>query len=373
MKKLSLILIAVILIVIFACDRFEHVLEPSVSNIGLDEFADSMTDLFVATNQNNYLELSFLFSDNYYNQNITKDDKVDYFANFFLIDPNTTFIADNIAISPSLNVSWHFTAKNSNLEILADTIFVDFLIKENEGFVFYGNQNDKRKVMVELFTGQWCSNCPNAEEALHNLRMQYGNRFSYVEYHIGDQLAGEFTDIFSYYPNTGTLPLGIVNGNAHIVYSAPSSEEVQAEIETAITPLLQEPLAVALTDVETNLTDTLLTASVHVEIDPTIPTENLTLVAVLMEDYNEEYPNHHGDPHHNIALKRVTIDISALNLDDPVNFEINELDVLPQWYMDNATGLPEDITLVIWVQTLETPYNQNTCTAYNTIEVSLNN
>ena len=230
-----------------------------------------------------------------------------------------------------------------------------------------------KSVLVELFTGQWCSNCPNAEEALHNLRMQYGSRFSYVEYHIGDQLAGDFSGLFSYYPNTGSLPLGIVNGNAHIVYSAPSIEEVEVEIETAITPLLQEPLLALLTDVQTNLTDISLTASVQIEIDPSIPTGNLSLVAVLMEDYNEEYPNHHGDPHHNIALKRIAVDISTLNLDDPVSFEIDELDVLPQWYMDNATGLPEDLTLVIWIQTLETPYNQNSCAVHNVIEISLNN
>ena len=369
MKK-YLILISLILI-LFACDRFEHILEPSVSNIGLNEFAETMTELFTNTNQNNYLELSFLFSDNYYNQNSTKDDKIDYFSDFFLIDPNTTFSADSIIISPSLNIRLHFTAFNSNLEILADTTFVDFLIKENDGFVFDGDQNNKRKVIVELFTGQWCSNCPSAEEALHNLRMQYGSRFSYVEYHVGDQLAGDFSNIFGYYPNTGTLPLGIVNGNAHIVYAAPSIEEVQTEIEAAITPLLQEPLNVVISDVQTDLLDVTLSGSVMIEVDASVPIDNLTFVAVLMEDYNEEYPNYHGDPHHNIALKRVTVDISASNFDDPVEFEITELDILPQWYMDNATGLPDDLTLFLWVQTLETPYNQNSCAAYNVIEVSL--
>jgi len=366
MKK-YLILISLILI-LFACDRFEHILEPSVSNIGLNEFAETMTELFTNTNQNNYLELSFLFSDNYYNQNSTKDDKIDYFSDFFLIDPNTTFSADSIIISPSLNIRLHFTAFNSNLEILADTTFVDFLIKENDGFVFDGDQNNKRKVIVELFTGQWCSNCPSAEEALHNLRMQYGSRFSYVEYHVGDQLAGDFSNIFGYYPNTGTLPLGIVNGNAHIVYAAPSIEEVQTEIEAAITPLLLEPLKVLLTDVQTDLSETLLTGSVQIEIDPSIVRDNLNLVAVLMEDFNDEYLNNHDEPHFNIALKRITVDISAINQNETVEFVIEDLDVLPNWY---TNGLPEDLTLVIWVQTLETPYNQNSCAAYNVIEVSL--
>jgi hypothetical protein len=41
--------------------------------------------------------------------------------------------------------------------------------------------------------------------------------------------------------------------------------------------------------------------------------------------------------------------------------------------MDNATGLPDDLTLVLWVQTLETQYNQDSCAAYNVIEIQLNN
>jgi len=371
MKKF-LILISLVLI-LFACDRFEHILEPSISNIGLSEFANSMAELFSNTNQNNFLEISFLFSDNYFNQDTTKDEKYDYFTSFFLIDPNTTFIADNITISPSLHINWHFTATNSNHEILADTTFIDFLIKENEGFVFYGDQNNKKKVMVELFTGKWCSNCPNAEDALHELRMQYGSRFSYVEYHFGDdELVIDDPPIF-YYPFAGTLPFGIVNGNSHIVYSAPSVEDVKTEIDAAITPLLQEPLLASLSNVQINMSDTLLTGSVQIDLDPVVSTDNLALVAVLMENYNDEYLNYHDEPHHNIALKRETIDISELDLREPVSFELTELNTLPQWYMDNSTGLPDDLTLVLWIQTLEIPYNQNTCAVHNVIEVQINN
>ena len=226
-----------------------------------------------------------------------------------------------------------------------------------------------KSVVVELFTGQWCPNCPNAEEALHNLRMIYGSRFSYVEYHYYDELESDFvTNLFDYYPNNGGLPFGIVNGNEHLLYSANSISEAQSEIEAAITPLLLEPLKVLLTDVQTDLSETLLTGSVQIEIDPSIVRDNLNLVAVLMEDFNDEYLNNHDEPHFNIALKRITVDISAINQNETVEFVIEDLDVLPNWY---TNGLPEDLTLVIWVQTLETPYNQNSCAAYNVIEVSL--
>ncbi len=370
MKKF-LILISVVLI-LFACDRFEHKFEPEINSENyiidfFNTFADS-----ISTFPENIPGIMSFYNDDYNNNGVTKLDVENFYIELSLLTPGTLDLeAIIIDTTDNFNIEWRLIATELSTFTYLDSIITDVLLPTEDSFQFYGNQADMRNVIVELFTGQWCPNCPNVEEALHNLRMQYGSRFSYVEYHIGDQLAGDFSDIFSYYPNNGTLPFGIVNGNAHIVYSAQSVEEVQAEIEAAITPLLQEQLLVSLSNVQSNLTDSLLTGSVQIEIDPSIPTENLTLVAVLMEDYNDEYLNNHGDPHYNIVLKRTTFDISALNLDDPIDFEITDLDVLPQWYMDNTIGLPEDLTLVIWVQTLEIPYNQNTCAVYNVIEVSL--
>ena len=369
--KRFLIIISLILI-LFACDRFEHNLEPTSNDENyiidfFNTFADS-----VSTFPDNISTIMSFYHDDYNNNGITKSDVEEFYTSFTYVN-TPIFLEATLIDTVNNNIEWRLLASEPTGVTFIDTLITDVLIETEDSYQFYGNQADMRNVIVELFTGQWCSNCPSAEEALHNLRARYGSRFAYVEYHVGDQLAGDFADIFGYYPNSGTLPLGIVNGNAHIVHSAPSIEEVQAEIDAAITPLLQEPLTVLLSDVQTGLTDVSLTGSVLIDVDPSVPLDNLNLVAVLMEDFNADYPNHHGDPHHNIALKRVTIDISSVNLDNPVNFEINELDVLPQWYMDNATGLPDDITLVLWVQTLETQYNQDSCTAYNVIEIQLNN
>lgn len=370
MKKF-LILISLVLIII-ACDRFEHKFEPEINNENyiidfFNTFADS-----ISTFPENIPGIMSFYHDDYSNDGVTKLDVENFYNELTLLTPGTLDLeATIIDTTDNFIIEWRLRATELSMVTYLDSIITDVLLPTEESFQFYGNQADMRNVVVELFTGQWCSSCPSAEEALHNLRMQYGSRLSYVEYHIGnDQLAGDFGDIFGYYPNIGTLPFGIVNGNAHIVYSAPSVEEVQAGIETAITPLLQEPLSVLLTDVQTDLTDSLLTGSVQVEIDPSISNDNLELVAVLMEDYNEEYPNHHGEPHHNIALKRITVDISAINQTDTVEFVIEDLDVLPTWYENE---LPEDLTLVLWVQTLETPYNQNSCAVHNVIEISLNN
>ena len=368
MKKF-LFLISLVLI-LFACDRFEHKFEPEINN------ENYIIDFFNAFSYSiGHIPTSIptimsFYNDDYNNNGVAKSDVETFYTELLLENTPISLEITLIDSTENYAVQWRLIATEFSGTVYMDTLITDVLLPTEESFEFYGNQADMRSVVVELFTQQQCSNCPNAEEALHNLRMQYGSRFSYVEYHIGDQLAGDFGNIFGYYPNTATLPFGIVNGNAHIVYSAPSIEEVQTEVETAIIPLLQEPLSVLLTDIQTTLTDTLLTGSVQIEIDPSISNDNLELVAVLMEDYNDGYPNHHGDPHHNIALKRITVDISTLNLDDPVEFVIEDLDVIPTWYENE---LPEDLTLVLWVQTLETPYNLNSCAVHNVIEISLNN
>ncbi|MCF7794283.1 MAG: hypothetical protein K9N09_10365 [Candidatus Cloacimonetes bacterium] len=361
---------ALLLLVLFAagCDRFEHKFEPEQNNIGLDQFGQSLADAINATDQYNYLELGTLFSENYYNDDLTKTDIIDYFGNFFQLDPNATFIADSVMVSPSLMISWHFQVLDSSREILADEVFTDYLIEQNDGFVLYGNHNNSKKILVELFTGQWCSNCPNAEEAMHELRAKYSSRFIYVEYHIGDQMAiNSNNDIFSYYPQNGTLPFGIVNGNAHFLYTAPTPEEVLAEIEAAIEPLLQEIPNVVMSNVQTDLSDTELSGTVDIEIQAYVDLNNLTLNAVLMEDYNDEFLNYASEPHHNIVLQRSEMSISDISTTDTVEFTISGLDQLAPWY----TELPQDLVLVLWIQTKTPNYNESTCTVHNVIEIPL--
>jgi len=91
-------------------------------------------------------------------------------------------------------------------------------------------------------------------------------------------------------------------------------------------------------------------------------------VVSLMENYNDDYTNNHDEPHNNIVLKRSEIDLSNLDLEVPVNFELIGLDTLPVWY----TELPEDLTLVLWVQKLEPDYDEATCEIYNVIEIPIN-
>ncbi len=375
MNKLVFLLMIIVLIVIFSCNRFEHKFEPEIveENYIIDfftTFADSIQSILPAANVSNIMDF---YNNDYSNNGLIKTDVKVFYESFYLVNMLLDFEA-TIIDTNGLSIDWRLLVTNPVSETTyMDTIISDMLIETEDSYMFYGNQADLRNVVVELFTGKWCLNCPKAEDALHNLRQVYGSRFSYVEYHWNDELETDFAiDLFQYYPNAVGFPFGVINGDAGFIYITPSVEEVQAAVDELISPLLQQDPPALLEIIQASLAENTISGSIDITLN-NVSTDNLALVLVLMENYNDEYLNYHGEPHHNIVLMRETIDISELNLTEPVSFELTELNTLPQWYIDNSTGLPDDLTLVLWVQTLETPYNQNTCVVHNVIEVQINN
>ena len=64
-------------------------------------------------------------------------------------------------------------------------------LDENERFVEMPAQESKRNVLVEEFTGQKCTNCPDAHKALAALSEQYGSNLIAVGIHAGSFAIGE--------------------------------------------------------------------------------------------------------------------------------------------------------------------------------------
>ncbi|KQC11036.1 MAG: hypothetical protein APR54_02960 [Candidatus Cloacimonas sp. SDB] len=365
-NKILILLISLTLLLFLACDRFEHSFEPAGNNENsisafFNEFADTLTTF------PNIPGIMSFYHEDYSNNGQTKADVEDFYTAFTLLNC-VVFLEASLSDTSNYNITWQLLATTAAEEVILDTTFTDVLIPAADSYLFYGNQTEMRNVVIELFSGQWCSNCPTAEAAIYNLKQQYGSRLSYTEYHIADQLAtDENNAVFAYYPNTGSLPFAVINGNALLLYAAPSVESVQAEIENAITPLLAESPVVNISDFQYSFSETELNGSVQIELEGDIPTDNLNLVAVLVENYNADYLNHNGEPHHNIVLKRINQELNIENLEEPVEFDITGLDALAPWYDE----LPADLKLVIWIQTITPSYNEQTCTVYNVIEISL--
>ena len=213
-----------------------------------------------------------------------------------------------------------------------------------------------QNVLVELATGLTCGNCPYVEAALHNLKQQYGNRLSYVEYHINDPLDIGNYDIFSYY-GMYQLPTSVTQGTQTIIGGSPTSQD---ELNALITPILAEIPLVQFHDFNTTLEDDALNGSVLLSVDGSVPLADLYLKFVLMENENTNYFNGAHEYPKNVVIAKGQHSISAHNFDEPVEFTLPDL-----------SDLPDDITLVICVQTLADPYNSDTCKIYNVTEKAI--
>jgi PKD repeat protein len=213
-----------------------------------------------------------------------------------------------------------------------------------------------QNVLVELTTSLTCVNCPYVETALHNLKQQYGNRLSYVEYHINDELDIGNLDIFAYY-GMSVLPTSITQGTEMIVGGSATSQD---ELDAIIAPIFEETPLVQFYDFNATLEADTLNGSVLLSVDASVPPDDLYLKFTLIENENTNYLNAAHEYPLNVVIAKGELSISAHNFEDPVEFALSGL-----------SDLPDDITLVIWVQTLADPYSSDTCKIYNVTEKAI--
>ena len=217
-----------------------------------------------------------------------------------------------------------------------------------------------QNVLIELFTGNWCVNCPVAEAALHHLKSIYGNRLSYVEYHLYDELQiPESIELQNYY-SASSLPSTIIQGTDLIMGTPEGLENL---IISYIDPILEQATEVELLELEIEMTRDQLDCSVQINIEPGTDITDYYLKYVLIEDESTEYFNHAHENLRNIAIAADKLSLETQALEQPVEFSL-ELMNLPY-------PLPDDIILVVWVQKIVEPYNESTCQVYNVIEKSV--
>jgi thiol-disulfide isomerase/thioredoxin len=353
MKKF-LILFCLVLI-LFACDRFEHNFEPSSSseNFIIDFFNTFADSIF--TFPENIPGIMSFYHDDYNNNGVTKADVENFYVAFTFV--NTPISLEATLIDTTDNeIEWRLLATELSGATFMDTTFTDILLPTADSFQFYGNQQELQKVLVELATSLTCVNCPYVEAALHNLKQQYGSRLSYVEYHINDPLDIGNLDIFAYY-GMSALPTSVTQGTEIIVGGSATS---QAELEAIIAPILNETPLVQFSNFNATLEADTLNGSVLLSVDGSVPLADLYLKFTLLENENTNYLNAAHEYPLNVVIAKGELSISAHNFDEPVEFALSGL-----------SNLPDDITLIIWVQTLADPYNSSTCTVYNVTEKAI--
>jgi thiol-disulfide isomerase/thioredoxin len=247
------------------------------------------------------------------------------------------------------------TINNEQNELVSDSLIVDYLISKNARYLFNGNQADMRNVLVELFTATWCPNCPYAEDALHNLHEEYGNRFIYFEYHINDalQIPGN-SDILNYYGES-SLPVTVVNGNALVMSGA--GPTIEHTIDSAIQPLLSEQAKAQICLNEMAINNNVLNVQIQMNIQNDVSLSELYLKYVVVEDYDEVNTNVNGDHLHNVVKYKNEISLADYVNQQPLDIIIEAIETYPQ-----------DSSIIFWIQTMESPYNESTCQVYNVIK-----
>ncbi len=356
MKKIIFCFIITVILILFACDRFEHSFETSTNNENFiidffNTFADS-----ISTFPENISGIMSFYHDDYNNNGVTKTDVENFYVAFTLVNMPISLEATLIDTADNYGIEWRLLATELSGATFMDTTFTDILLPTTDSFQFYGNQQELQKVLVELATSLSCINCPYVEEALHNLKQQYGNRLCYVEYHLNDPLDIGNSDFFSYYGMIA-LPTSVTQGTEMIVGGSTTS---QAELDAVIAPIFEETPLVQFNDFNTTLEADTLNGSVLVNVDGTVPLTDLYLKFTLIEMENTDYFNSSHQHPLNVIIAKGKLSISEHNFDEPVEFALSGL-----------TDLPDDITLVIWVQTLADPYNSDTCKVYNVTEKTI--
>jgi len=115
--------------------------------------------------------------------------------------------------------------KYSILQILMLIIFAKCdQINDDERFIPYGNQNFENTVLLEDFTGVFCSNCPRAAATASVLKSALGEHLTVVSIHAGTFATDSFRTAAGYayqqyfYLQNNAYPAGMisrtkVNGN----------------------------------------------------------------------------------------------------------------------------------------------------------------
>lgn len=348
-------------IIILSCDRFDHKFISDL-NVDVEEFFAVFSDSLSTIEQVDLPSVMEFYHQDYLNNGTTKDDMEDYFDSLFDLADSVGINSELMSFDDNNNVSWRIIVKNiENNETLVDSLISDKLIEERNSLLFYGNQleppdPEMQKVIVQLFTGTWCPSCPLVESALHDLKAELGNQFAYIEFHIQDEITiGSNYDYMTYY-GVGALPSAIIQGQTVL---QTFGDETIDYYRNAISNYANQETDAKLENFSYVHERNSLNCSLEIAIEANIEQENLFLYYSLVEEISDVV-NYALEPCAQVTLANGNLDLTSSDLSAPVDFNL-----------DIPLSPPDDINMIIYLQTIEDPYNPETCKAYYVIEENI--
>ncbi len=355
-KKIILALFLILMLLFSACDRYKHNFSTEPDNQQTtQQFFDEFSSVLIRLNSANIDSVMSYYSDNYLNNGQTKQDMRNFYSS--LLNYNfTSFSVTDLNLN-NLDISFKISLIDSTDTLFAKQID-DVLIKYDNSYRFYGNQesqqhNTKQRVMVILFTGTRCQNCPYSESALEELKEEMPNKFSYAEFHnyFGDPLEIPICDeLYGYYQLSG-VPQAIFQGQT--IYGHFHDETVDTYRE-AINHYADMEAVAFLDSLTYSIEGNILNGSIKLSFNRQ-DIENLKLNAIVVEKESDVL-NYNQQNCRQVVLAYSSTDIQPA--DGYVTFTISDL----------PEQLPDDSQIIVWLQTMDETYNPETCKVYNVIE-----
>jgi len=359
MIRYLILTIALSLLLIGACDRFEHSFSPPQE---VDFTADFFTPLQNAFNQIAAADLSpieAMYSDDYLHNGITKADRLAWLGSYMTATDTAFEVLDTGALSIDANTAvanWRLRISQGGA-VVADSTFIGENIQLVNGtWLMKGNSVcipnlGKQLVIAEYFTFRTCPNCPASEQKLQALETQYPQNFIYLEHHVTMELALPGDQTYMYY-QAWSQPSAVFQGMDKVNDSSQQSLNQYQSIVDAYTQV-DEPISYQI--ISTIAAGNELSGTV--QLSPTMEIDFSDVVlnyVIISNEYT--YTNYAGDYMHNVVRAKGSHSLSGVNLNEPIPFSLS-----------TAGDLPVAYTLVIFAQKKPATF-QNNSTIYGGIK-----
>ena len=297
------------------------------------------------------------YSENYWNDEMGKDDIEINFINF--IDDYDTLTVTLDEYYQDLSINWTLygiPTDSTNFEEIVT--FYDYLNPDD--YKFIGNQfdappaydPDKPMLLAQYATYTDCGGCPAAANKLAELKREYGGQLIYLDYVSDGPNPNEYGfdenwyDLVTYYPNISAPPAVVFQGE-NIV-----SGSLADDLNLYSTYCEQIANSEKIIHINLAITDSINTISGSANIDnfDKLQLEDLKLELAIIEKHSDLEYLINGQELHNVVIATQTLDLTSAEIDFTIDYEIEDL---------------ENTMLVVWVQTKEVPYNSETCKIYD--------
>ena len=365
MKKIVYVLLIIVLLGISSCDRFDHSFQPLEQVDFQEELFSPLQEAFNNATPEDLSSVMAFYAEDYKHFGITKSEWETKLHSIIspLINPviQVSLITATLQNETNALANWRLTIIDDTKIVIADSLYTgERLRKENGKWLLRGNQcgcdpsAPTQKVIVEYVTNVGCSYCPAVEDVLHNLSSQFGDDFIYLTHQLSGPVA--FTDPLYAYYNAFSAPVSIIQGKHKLVGG-------NQDILDQYTPTVQSELdllsqmdyrVINATVEEKNISGSVKLTPLSASFNQEELILNLVVIDLVSTAVNAE-----GEHLTNVVIGRKRIDISTVDLSDPVDFD-----------MDANIIIPEDAALVVFAQKTPATFANN-ATIYSGLQYPL--